>query len=105
MLFDHIEVHSTPDRCFVDIRRAGRHVDKGTSSSGWWICGQYKLDTAAGRIWEFQGLFSSRELAVAACRDSAYFIAPVVPDEQYPHKTCKWPGAIYPLCPPVRADN
>ena len=51
-----------------------------------WLCGQFRPIT--GR-WEFQGIFSSREKAIAACRNENYFIQPVNLDDERSERTCK----------------
>lgn len=43
--------------------------------------------------WIFQGAFTSRDLALAACRDSTYFIGPAKLNEPLPHDPQEWPGA------------
>jgi len=61
-----------------------------------WIVGQYREPN-----WDFQGVFSSEEKAVAACRTPLYFVAPADLDAEAPHELAKeWPGAYYP-----RADE
>ncbi len=59
-----------------------------------WVCGQ---STGEGNTWEFAGVFSSEELAIAACRDEHYFIGPATVDQQLPHEPFDWPGAYYPI--------
>jgi hypothetical protein len=60
-----------------------------------WLCGQAKSED--GKCWEFQGIFSTREKAIAACRHEWYFIAPVELDAELPDETIEMPGAYYPL--------
>jgi hypothetical protein len=60
-----------------------------------WICGQNT--DIEGQGWEFQGVFSSEELAIKACRDWTYFIAPMTLDEEVPHETFEMPGCYYPI--------
>lgn len=59
-----------------------------------WLCGKVVKD---GDMWNVQGVFTSEELAIAACRDEYYFIGPVVVDESLPDEPVEWPGAYYPL--------
>lgn len=48
--------------------------------------------------WEFQGVFSTEEQAVSACRDFTYFLGPATLDESLPHETMpEWPGARFPI--------
>lgn len=52
-----------------------------------YLVGQIK-DAGDFPRWEFQGCFTTRELAIAACRDERYFVAgPFTPDESLPHET------------------
>ena len=48
-------------------------------------------------LWEFVGVFSTRELAIAQCRSPEYFVAPCVLDEAAPDATTEWQGAFYPI--------
>lgn len=59
----------------------------------YWIVGKY-IDNGA---WEFQGLFSSRALAIKACRNKSYFIAPATLDEAIVDTSEPWDGLVYPL--------
>ena len=56
-----------------------------------WVVGK-----TGGASWEFQGVFSTEERAVAACRDEM-FVGPAELDRQLPHDTWGWDGAYYPL--------
>ncbi len=64
-----------------------------------WVCGQYRDGTKAGVIWELQGVFSTKEKAIAVCRYENYFVMPVKIDHIYPHETMSEPieGSFYPL--------
>lgn len=59
-----------------------------------WIVGQ--LINIGSHDWEFQGIFSSEELAISACYTHMYFVGPVQLDVEFPQKTMDWPGAYYP---------
>ena len=59
-----------------------------------WIVG--KCIDAATSAWEFQGVYSSEERAVAACLSEQWFIGPARVDEPVPARTEAWPGARYP---------
>ena len=52
-----------------------------------WIVGQHEDPT---KQWQFQGVYSSQENAVAACRDANYFVARVRLDERMPHERTEW---------------
>lgn len=64
---------------------------------------------------EFQGVFSSEDRAVAACLTDLYCVCPARLDESHPHETGPWPGAWYPhlearppqslVTPPAAADG
>lgn len=47
--------------------------------------------------WEFQGVFESEALAVAACRDRNYFIAPAVLNRTLPDESIAWDGLRWPV--------
>ena len=47
--------------------------------------------------WEFQGVFSDREAAIAACRSDAHFVGPAVMDCELPDEETPWDGACYPM--------
>jgi hypothetical protein len=67
-----------------------------------WICGQV-TDAAVGSgiaAWEFQGAYSTEQLARAACRDATYFIGPATIDDVGPDDVVDWIGAYYPLFDP-----
>jgi hypothetical protein len=58
-----------------------------------WVVGQYRKPS-----WDFQGVFSSEDKAVAVCRTDMYFVAPIELDADLPHELQgEWPGAYYPL--------
>jgi hypothetical protein len=61
-----------------------------------WICGQWRLGSRIGPVWDFQGIFSTEALAVAACLDETYFIGPATVDEPLPGDASPWPGHYYP---------
>lgn len=57
-----------------------------------WIVGQHVGDT-----WDFQGVFATEDLAVAACTHPSYFVGPATLNEALPHETSDWPGSYYPI--------
>jgi hypothetical protein len=62
-----------------------------------WICGQLIGEwKASASVWEFQGAFSNKELAVAACRDERYFIFSYVLDAECPHESVLATDTYYP---------
>ena len=60
-----------------------------------WIVG--KLTNVGTNSWEFQGAFSTEALAVAACRNAQYFIAPATVDAEISDTSSPWVGGRYPL--------
>ena len=48
------------------------------------------------KTWDFQGVFSTKILAEAACINEWYFVGPAVLDKSLPVDTIDWPGAYYP---------
>lgn len=57
-----------------------------------WLVGQYKPEN-----WEFQGVFYTKELALAACKNRNYFFAPVTLDKEVSEFTVEMPNVEYPL--------
>lgn len=64
-----------------------------------WFCGQH-----VGESWEFQGIFSTREKAIGACRTIKYFIAPVNLDEELPKETTLFKDLEYPLLDLIKIE-
>lgn len=63
------------------------------------IVGRVKNTPASlARTWDFQGVFSSEDAAVQACRDFTYFVGPAEIDVDLPHETIDgWPSAYFPI--------
>jgi len=62
-----------------------------------WICGQRRGRwSPKGSVWDFQGVFSSKAKAVAACRSDRYFIYPTVLDQEQPDERVLPKNASYP---------
>ena len=59
-----------------------------------WICG--KWPSSDGDVLEFQGVFSTEEAAVGACKTEKYFVAPAKLNEECPDAPTPWPGFYYP---------
>ena len=57
-----------------------------------WLVGQWRGDYE----WEFQGVFSSKEKAIAACRNNNYFLAPVYLNSECPDEKRGMPNCEYP---------
>jgi len=57
-----------------------------------WIVCKY----VSAEKFEFQGVFSTEEKAIAACVDFTYGIGPANLDEPVPDETTEWPGFYYP---------
>ena len=49
-----------------------------------------------GKEWEFQGVFDSEKLAIAACVEDCFFVGPAIVNEQWPSETVDWADAWYP---------
>ena len=62
-----------------------------------WICGQHQSENGDEVAWLFQGIFDSKEKAIAACRTDKYFIAPVTLNESLGHEPIAFPDGEYPL--------
>lgn len=54
------------------------------------------------RRWEFQGVYSTRERAEAACIKDEYFVGPVTLDGGFPDETVEWERAYYPRLEPAK---
>lgn len=63
-----------------------------------WVCGKNVAEVEAGIVWELQGVFTTRESAIAACKSERYFIGPVELNKELPDETTDWKGCEYPLC-------
>lgn len=61
-----------------------------------WIVGK-TTGCECDKDWEFGGIFETEELAIRACFNDYYFIAPVSLNELIPDETQKWEGCYYPL--------
>ena len=62
-----------------------------------WICGQITGKwIGRGTPWEFQGVFTDKKKADAACRDGSYFFFPAWPNEELPHEAIFALRAEYP---------
>jgi hypothetical protein len=62
-----------------------------------WLVGQFRAVTESGTAWDFQGIFETRELAVAACRNRNYGVIPVLLNEEVPDEKHEFQECIYPL--------
>ncbi len=54
----------------------------------YWLVGQTRNFEIG--LWEFQGIFSTEALAIAACRNQYYFYVPVLLDEELPEESMEW---------------
>jgi hypothetical protein len=61
-----------------------------------WIVGQYRSGQTGSVVWEFAGVFDSEQLAIDACRDETYFVAPATLNEIITHEFEAFPGCRYP---------
>jgi hypothetical protein len=62
-----------------------------------WLSGQHRGERDDGCVWDFQGIFTTRERAVHACRNENYFIAPILVDYAVPDASVPFSDAYYPL--------
>ncbi len=62
-----------------------------------WLSGQIIEWTPNGAIWEVQGIYSTRELAVETCLDDYWFVGPIVLNQEIPADPTVWAGCEYPL--------
>lgn len=61
-----------------------------------YLVGRYVVNTDAGPVWEFQGIFTSWDAALEACKDETYFMVEVRTDLSIPHQNVEWASVIYP---------
>lgn len=61
-----------------------------------WLVGQYKGGEEPDTQWDFQGIFSTRDKAVDACRNERYFVVPVIVDQEEPDELGTFDGAEWP---------
>jgi len=64
--------------------------------SGLWLVGKFIAETPDGNVWDFQGIFTTKKKAIAACKEQSYFVAPVEPNEELRDETMAFPKAEYP---------
>jgi len=62
-----------------------------------YIVGQHRKTVKEGAVWDFQGVFESKELAIKACRSSAYFVASIELNKECPDEAESFPEIFYPL--------
>jgi hypothetical protein len=57
-----------------------------------WLCGKWVPDDQ----WEFQGLFDTKDAAIAACRDRNYFVTQITLNQEEPDAREVFVDAFYP---------
>lgn len=62
-----------------------------------WVAGRVVNSESSPIAWAIQGVFETKEKAIAACRDEWYFIGPLRLNESLPDTNKEWPGCFYPL--------
>lgn len=68
-----------------------------------WVVGESIEMTAAGWVWDFHGVFSTREAAVARCVKPAMWVGPIGINQEIPlERQDHWPDAFYPNQGPVQ---
>ncbi len=71
-----------------------------------WICGKLLYCERCTFGWSVIGVFTSEELAVAACgEDPNIFIGPIVVDERLPDELKEWPGSYFPADGSQKRDS
>lgn len=61
-----------------------------------WIVGQVIAPGETGPVWEFQGVFESEVLALAACVGPKFFLGPAQLNERIASETQPWVGCYFP---------
>lgn len=77
----------------------------GDGMNKMWLVGQYKSGEFPDIVWEFVGIFTTRDGALAACPDIEYFIAEVQANEVAPSESAQFPSVWYPNAPDDEAIN
>lgn len=74
-------------------------LDSGSkiTTAQFWLCGHWTGKCVNGVAWELQGVFTSKVLATAVCKDQNYFIAPVDMNVAAPPEMLEMVGVEYPL--------
>lgn len=62
-----------------------------------WIVGQYRFGDTGAIVWDFQGVFTTEEKAIAACKSATWFIARMELDKELPEATEVMPAVSWPL--------
>lgn len=70
-----------------------------------WLVGQYKQGEFPNIVWEFVGIFTTKDAALGACPDLEYFIAEVEVNKAAAHKSAQFPTVWYPNAPEDEALN
>lgn len=70
-----------------------------------WIVGKW-LAVDGKNAWEFQGVFSTEEKAIHACRTEMYFVGPAELNKSLPHERMpRWLGSYYPKLEKQKKDE
>jgi hypothetical protein len=62
-----------------------------------WLVGRYKGGKFPLVAWDFQGIYTEKAAAIAACEDETWFIGQVEADKPLPKETENMPQVEYPL--------
>lgn len=62
-----------------------------------WVTGKVVNSESTPMAWAIQGVFDTKEKAIAACRSEWYFIGPLRINEALPDENKEWPGCTYPM--------
>jgi hypothetical protein len=65
-----------------------------------WLVEQFLAETPSGNVAGFQGVFDTKEAAVAACRDANYCVTRIELNAQIPHGAVPRPMNWYPHTEP-----
>jgi hypothetical protein len=76
--------------------KGNRLVERYLNPMKLWIVGKNVKETEHGIVWEFQGIFSDQEKAIAACHTEFYFLAPMELNRELPRETTVMVGGYYP---------
>ena len=61
-----------------------------------WVVGLTRTFAKDKCLWDLQGVFVSEGMAITACKDINYFVAPIEINRSMPQNVSSWPGLYYP---------
>ena len=69
-----------------------------------WVVGQYRFGNTGAIVWDLQGVFSSKEKAVAACKADKWFAVKATLDQELPEDSVEQ-EVVWPLLEEVKRGD